>query len=82
MTPASGHTMIRGSLPGEGPDLTAGKLCTMTNRTLYWFPVIGIFLSLAKYEDENGMAPFWTYYQALSLMFFIAIVSVRMFMPS
>ena len=45
------------------------------NKSLYWIPVLGIFVSLINYDKENGMGMGWNYYQAFSIMAFIAITT-------
>jgi hypothetical protein len=51
----------------------------MGNKLIYWIPIVGVFVSLAHYEKENGMNAFWSYYQAVMLMASISIVALRMF---
>ena len=47
----------------------------MTQKLIYWIPILGIFISLANYEKENGMGAFWAYYQATMLLAFIWIMA-------
>jgi hypothetical protein len=49
----------------------------MTNKLIYWVPIVGIFVSLAHYERDNEMVPFWHYYQAVMIMAFISIIAFR-----
>jgi hypothetical protein len=51
----------------------------MGNKLIYWLPIIGIFVSLAHYDKDNGMIAFWSYYQAVMLMASISIVALKMF---
>ena len=46
------------------------------NKSLYWIPVLGIFVSLYNYDEENGMGRGWNYYQALCVMGFIALMTI------
>jgi hypothetical protein len=48
----------------------------MDNKLLYWIPVIGFIVCIAKYEQENNMSLFWSYYQAAMVIAFISIVSI------
>ena len=50
----------------------------MKNKFLYWIPVVGIFVTLLKYEEDNGMGMGWMYYQTISLMSCIAIMTYLM----
>lgn len=47
----------------------------MNNKLIYWIPIVGIFVSLAHYERENDMGPFWSYYQAIMIMATIWIIT-------
>ena len=51
----------------------------MTNKLIYWIPIVGVFVSLVNYSKENGMNAFWTYYQAIMIMTLISIVGLRSF---
>ena len=46
------------------------------NKSLFWIPVLGIFVSLINYDKENGMGDGWNYYQALCVMLFIAVMTI------
>jgi hypothetical protein len=46
------------------------------NRNIYWIPIIGMLVSLMHYSDDNGMDYGWNYYQAVSLMALIAILTL------
>jgi len=48
----------------------------VVNKQLYWIPVLGIFISLYQFDKENGMSIGWNYYQALSVMVFIALMTI------
>jgi hypothetical protein len=50
----------------------------MKNKAIYWIPVVGIFVTLINYEEDNGMSMGWMYYQTLSLMAFIASMTLIM----
>ena len=47
----------------------------MTNKLVYWIPIVGVFVSLVQYDKENGMSPGWAYYQAGMLVVFIWIIA-------
>jgi len=47
----------------------------MTNKLIYWIPIVGVFVSLARFDKENGMGAFWAYYQAATLVVFIWIIA-------
>jgi len=47
----------------------------MSNKLIYWIPVVGVFVSLANYRKENGMSDFWAYYQAFVSMASIMIIT-------
>ena len=47
----------------------------MSNKLIYWIPVVGIFVSLANYGKENEMGEFWSYYQAVMIMGTIWIIT-------
>ncbi len=51
----------------------------MDNKLLYWIPVIGFIICIARYEQENSMSVFWCYYQAAMVIGFIATVSILTF---
>lgn len=51
----------------------------MDNKLLYWIPVIGFLVCIARYEQENDLSLFWSYYQAAMVIGFIAIVSIMTF---
>jgi hypothetical protein len=38
------------------------------NKLIYWIPVVGVLYSLVNYKKENDMVGFWPYYQAVSTM--------------
>jgi hypothetical protein len=48
----------------------------MKNKLLYWIPVIGLLVSLLKYEVDNGMPHFWSYYQALMVISLISLATL------
>jgi hypothetical protein len=45
----------------------------MNNKLIYWIPIVGVFVSLAKYDQENDMGAFWSYYQAVMILAIIWI---------
>jgi hypothetical protein len=47
----------------------------MSNKLILWIPIVGVFVSLAHFEKENGMSVFWAYYQAMTLVVFIWIMA-------
>ncbi|HEV3327652.1 MAG TPA: hypothetical protein VG052_18680 [Puia sp.] len=47
----------------------------MNNKLIYWIPIVGVIVSLVNYDKENGMSPFWSYYQAAVLVVFIWIIA-------
>ena len=47
----------------------------MSNKLIYWIPVVGVFVSLAHYEKENDLGAFWSYYQAVMMMAIIWIIT-------
>ncbi|HEX6428169.1 MAG TPA: hypothetical protein VF008_10805 [Niastella sp.] len=47
----------------------------MTNKLIYWIPIVGVFVSLAHYEKETDLGAFWSYYQALMIMGTIWIIT-------
>ena len=51
----------------------------MNNKLIYWVPIVGVFISLVNYDKENGMNAFWSYYQAIMMIAFIASVAIRSF---
>lgn len=48
----------------------------MDNKFIYWIPVVGFIVCIARYEKESDMSIFWSYYQAAMVIAFIAIVSI------
>ena len=41
----------------------------MHSKLIYWIPIVGVFVSLANYDKDNGMGTFWSVYQtAMSLI--------------
>ena len=60
-----------------------GNLCNfalcngwfMTNKLIYWIPIVGVFVTLVHFEKDNGMGVFWAYYQAFMLVIFIWIMA-------
>lgn len=50
----------------------------MTHKTVYMIPVVGIFATLFRYEEDNQMGDLWMYYQAVCLMGFIALMTYIM----
>jgi hypothetical protein len=51
----------------------------MDNELLYWIPVVGFIVCIARYEQENTLSLFWSYYQAAMVIAFIAIISIVTF---
>jgi hypothetical protein len=51
----------------------------MNNKTIYWIPVIGAFVSLVNYDKESGLSEFWAYYQAIMIIACIWIISLVVF---
>jgi hypothetical protein len=51
----------------------------MANKSVYWIPVIGAFISLANYDKENGLSEGWAYYQAIMIIATIWIISLFVF---
>lgn len=51
----------------------------MDNKTIYWIPVIGAFISLMNYDKESGLSEFWAYYQAIMIIATIWIISLLVF---
>jgi hypothetical protein len=47
----------------------------MTNKLIYWIPIVGVFVSLVNFDKENGMSVGWCYYQAGTLVVFIWIMA-------
>lgn len=47
----------------------------MTNKLIYWVPIVGVFVTLAHYDRDNGMNAFWCYYQTAMLLAIIWILS-------
>jgi hypothetical protein len=47
----------------------------MKSKTIYWIPIVGIFVSLVRYDRDNGMGAGWGYYQAAMLVIFIWIMA-------
>ena len=47
----------------------------MTNKLIYWVPIVGVFVSLVNFDKENGMGTFWCYYQAFTLIVFIWVMA-------
>ena len=40
----------------------------MTNKLIYWVPIVGVFVTLVHYDKDNGMSTFWCYYQTAALV--------------
>ena len=51
----------------------------MSYKLLYWIPIIGVFVSLVKYEKENDLGVFWPYYQAVMIIATIWIFTYAWF---
>ncbi|MES1224498.1 MAG: hypothetical protein ABUT20_53890 [Bacteroidota bacterium] len=51
----------------------------MKNKLIYWIPIVGIFVSLVNYDQDNGMKTYWNFYQALMVMAFIAVMTLISF---
>ena len=47
----------------------------MTNKLIYWVPILGVFVTLVHYERDNGMSAAWGYYQAATILVFIWIMA-------
>jgi len=47
----------------------------VTNKIIYWVPIVGVFVSLVNWDKENGMGTFWAYYQAFTLIIFIWVLA-------
>jgi len=47
----------------------------MGNKLIYWIPIVGVIVTLMHYEKENGMSPFWAYYQAFTLVVVIWVLA-------
>jgi hypothetical protein len=50
-------------------------LSAVANRTIYWIPIVGVFVSLVNFDKENGMGAFWAYYQAFTLVVMIWFIA-------
>lgn len=48
----------------------------MDNKLIYWVPVVGFLVCIARYEKENSMGLLWSYYQAAMVIAFISLVSI------
>lgn len=48
----------------------------MNNKLIYWIPVVGFIVCIARYEQENDMSLGWAYYQAAMVIGFISLVSI------
>lgn len=40
----------------------------MNNKLIYWIPIIGVFVSLAKFDKEIDLGAAWPYYQAVMIL--------------
>ena len=47
----------------------------MHNKLIYWIPIVGIVVSLMRYDKDNGLGAFWSAYQTTMLLVIIWIVS-------
>jgi len=47
----------------------------MNSKLIYWIPVVGVFVSLVKYDKDNGMGAGWCYYQAFTLVILIWVAA-------
>lgn len=47
----------------------------MTSKTIYWIPIVGVFVSLVNFDKENGMGAFWAYYQTAMLIVLIWVIA-------
>jgi len=47
----------------------------MAGKGIYWIPIVGVFVSLVKFDKDNGMGAFWAYYQAFTLVVFIWLMA-------
>lgn len=48
----------------------------MENKLIYWIPVVGLLFSLFNYDKDNGMAPWWSYYQAVMVIALISFMTL------
>jgi hypothetical protein len=53
----------------------------MINKLIYWIPIIGVFVSLMRYDKENDMSIFWSYYQAVMIIASIWIITYLTLQP-
>jgi hypothetical protein len=47
----------------------------MHNKLIYWVPIVGVFVTLANYDKDNGMGAFWCYYQTAALLVIIWVLA-------
>jgi hypothetical protein len=47
----------------------------MSNKLIYWIPIVGMFVSLAKFDQEVELGPVWPYYQAVMILAIIWIIT-------
>lgn len=47
----------------------------MGNKVILWIPILGVFVSLAHYDKENGMPAIWSFYQAFMMVVIIWILA-------
>lgn len=40
----------------------------MHNKLIYWIPIVGVFVTLAHYDKDNGMGTFWSAYQTAMIL--------------
>ena len=47
----------------------------MHSKLIYWIPIVGVFVTLAHYDKDNGMGTFWSAYQTAMILGIIWIVA-------
>ena len=47
----------------------------MHSNLVYWIPIVGVFVSLAQYDKDNGMGVFWSAYQTAMILIIIWVVA-------
>jgi hypothetical protein len=51
----------------------------MHSKLIYWIPIVGVFVTLAHYDKDNGMGTFWSAYQTamiLAIIWTVAFFSI------
>ncbi len=56
--------------------LVSRSVLFMHSKLIYWIPIVGVFVTLAHYDKDNGMGAFWGYYQAAMLVIIIGIIAI------